>query len=168
MKYALIVLLIITLAVIAFFVHVATQPEQGPLLGEGKWVYRETPDLTGRWTLLAFFVPDSADCADEVPELLRMRRLYAPDGLTVVGVTPDSKLEAQPFISEHALPYPILVEAGAELELYGVHEVPDAFLVNPEGEVLARGMPLIELALLNQFGESALALVDAPRPEPRR
>jgi peroxiredoxin len=137
----------------AFGCQAVLHEETSPLLGEGAWITRDTPDLSGRWTLLSFFLPDCAGCVDEVPHLKRVRAHYARLGLTVVGITPVSKPDAGDFVDAQAVPYPVLADAGAEFEVYGVREVPDTFLVDPEGVVVARGMEAIQEALFTQFGE---------------
>lgn len=168
MKYALLLLLAVSLLVGAFGCQAALHEETSPLLGDGEWTTRQAPDLSDRWTLLAFFLPDCEGCTQEVPHLLRVRRNYARHGLTVVGVTPASKEDAHRFAQANALPYPVLSEAGAELEIYGVREVPDAFLVDPQGVVVARGMELIQEALFMRFDDQPLAMADAPPPAHRR
>ena len=153
MKYALFLLLSITLIVGGFGCHASLRAEPGPLLGNGEWTSRGTPDLTGRWTLLSFFLPTCEGCIREVPELTKVQETYGVQGISVIGVTPVSKVEAHRFAQDMGLPYPVLADAAAELEIYGVREVPDTFLVDPDGVVVARGMELIQEALVSRFGD---------------
>jgi len=45
-------------------------------------------DYRGRVVLLIYWIPDSADCRDEFPELQKMLNKYGPQGFTIITINP--------------------------------------------------------------------------------
>ncbi len=156
MAYTLSLLVFMLLLAGAFGFHATLKPVPGPLMSEGNWVSLEIPELEGCWTVLSFFVSERAACHDDVPGLNALHRKFAErelgqQQLVVVGVTLESRLEARAFVKQHELAYPVLADARVQFELYGVETVPDTFLVDPDGAIVARGLSDIAAALERTF-----------------
>lgn len=77
------------------------------------------PDLTGKerqlreWqgqvVVLNFWAPWCPPCREEMPALVELQQKYADRGLSVVGITIDSRENAQNFIDETGIKFPILI-----------------------------------------------------------
>ena len=68
--------------------------------------------------MLAFFVPTSDGCIEEMPRLLKVRARYGGPDVVVVGVTNAHGPEVREFIRAHELTFPVLTEAAFQFELY--------------------------------------------------
>lgn len=102
--------------------------------------------LRGRTVLLDFWATWCKPCVETMPALQRLHDEYAARGLTVVGVSID---EGKPgktldkvrrFAEKRRVSYPIALDRseGAAWEAYAVRVVPAAFLIDPEGRIVAQ------------------------------
>ena len=66
-----------------------------------------------------------------------MQAKFGSDQFTVVGLMEGDRAEAARFIKDLGANYPILTEASASFSKWGVSMIPQAYLVNPEGVVVA-------------------------------
>jgi peroxiredoxin len=85
-------------------------------------------------TVFYVFTPTCPWCARNLPNL---QALAAAQGskFRLVGISLDPKV--QPYIQEHGLTFPILVNPSAEARrAYGLGAVPKTIVVSPRGEVL--------------------------------
>ena len=114
-----------------------------PVTGSG-WLLLDGREasavIEGKWGLVVFFRPHLPDCNQDIGLVLDLQKEYGPRGLTVVGVTPDPAEEAKAFILRHELPFPILPDARAVLDAWGLPDMwgNRIYLVNPAGVVLAQ------------------------------
>ncbi len=141
MKYPLLLLLAVILVTVGIAAPMTLRERGGPLLGVGEWVgERGAPELAGRWTLLAFFGPEVPTCRDDAEVLQGVHESWGPRGLEVVGVTTAPRNVVRDFAHEQVVGYRMLASAGGEFESYGVELVPETFLVDPAGRIVARGL----------------------------
>ncbi len=70
-----------------------------------------------------------------------------------MGVTAGSELDATRFVIDHGLTFPVLTEAEAETEAWGVRFIAGNvnYLVDPEGNVVAQGSDEIRARLKKEF-----------------
>jgi len=71
-----------------------------------------------------------------------MQSDFATKGAVVAGVTSAAALEAEQFQVEFALNYPVLADAQAVFDAWGVKRIWGSvvYLVDRDGNVLARGL----------------------------
>ena len=83
-----------------------------------------------------------------------MQNDYRQQGVVILGVTAASGVEAQQFILEEGVNYPVLADAGAVKEAWGVKRLWGSvvYLVDRDGQVVTRGI------------DEAMAVLDARRP----
>ena len=101
-------------------------------------------DFRGKPVVLNFWASWCDPCKDEAPALVRAQKKLEAAGGTIVGVTvDDSTPDSIAFANEHGLDFPSLRDVDGELgELYGRTGVPETFVIDREGRVVAlsRGM----------------------------
>jgi len=150
-------------------VLLATRPSAGsteaasPLLGKpapavaGTTVTGAPLSLSsyrGRWVLLDFFASWCPPCQQEQPELVTFAwRHRGPSGVAVVGVAyDDSSAQAAAFLRSTGATWPALADPGDRIAVdYGVRGPPEAFLVAPDGIVVAHLVGPVTDAQLEQL-----------------
>ena len=76
-----------------------------------------------------------------------MQEEYGGEDFTVVGVMRGSDEEAERFIEELGATYPILTGAEGTFDDWGVTWLPQAYLIDPDGNVVASEMGAIDALL---------------------
>jgi cytochrome c biogenesis protein CcmG/thiol:disulfide interchange protein DsbE len=101
---------------------------------------RQLADLrTGDgYVVLNFFASWCPPCREEAPQLNRLQRTLAGHG-TIVGVAwNDASEDTRGFVREHGVRYPVLRDVdGAFAKAYGVRGMPETFVIDPQGRVVA-------------------------------
>jgi cytochrome c biogenesis protein CcmG/thiol:disulfide interchange protein DsbE len=94
-------------------------------------------DYRGRVVVLNFWASWCKPCRDESPVLERWHRRLLGRGGTVVGVDMlDVTGDAQDFIAEYKLTYPMLKDRdGDGLETFGVVQYPETFAIDRQGRI---------------------------------
>jgi cytochrome c biogenesis protein CcmG/thiol:disulfide interchange protein DsbE len=92
----------------------------------------------GGYVVVNFFASWCDPCAEEAPLLNRLQRRLAGHG-TVVGVAwNDASGDSRGFVREHGVHYPVLRDVdGAFAKAYGVKGMPETFVLDPRGRVVA-------------------------------
>jgi peroxiredoxin len=76
-----------------------------------------------------------------------MQEEHGGDDFTVVGVMREDEADARRFASDLGATYPILAEASDVFGEWGVRWIPQAYLIDPQGRVVARDLDRIEAHL---------------------
>ena len=111
-----------------------------------KWYQGSAADVKGgKATLYVFWEVWCPHCKREVPKLSETYDKYKSQGLTMVGLTKQTRNVTDEavteFVSAQGVTYPIAKEAGASLsDHYGVRGIPAAAMVK-DGKVIWRGHP---------------------------
>jgi cytochrome c biogenesis protein CcmG, thiol:disulfide interchange protein DsbE len=95
-------------------------------------------DYRGGYLVVNFFASWCRPCEEEAPLLNRLQRTLAGHG-TVVGVAwNDLSDDTRGFVREHGIAYPILRDVdGAFAKAYGVTGMPETFVIDPRGRIVA-------------------------------
>jgi cytochrome c biogenesis protein CcmG/thiol:disulfide interchange protein DsbE len=93
----------------------------------------------GRVVLLNFWASWCEPCTAEAPLLERAQSRLAPAGGTVLGVTyEDLSTDASAFVARFKLTYPSLRDtSGGFAHAYGTNELPESFIVDRAGNIVA-------------------------------
>lgn len=112
-------------------------------------------ELYGRAILLEFFAYWCVPCARAVPLANELHEKFSPRGLSIVGVTSESALKTEPWITGKGVHYAHAYDPSGELHrLFQVKSIPFSVLVDPFGTVLWSGQPV---DLTEERVENALA-----------
>ena len=106
--------------------------------------------LRGRVILIDYWATWCPDCLRALPQVQASYGKYRAQGFEVVGISLDNDQEAlQSFLKKHGLPWPEYFDGkGWQSDLvtkYGVGGIPEMWLVNKEGHVIATGVQADEL-----------------------
>jgi len=81
-----------------------------------------------------------------------MREQFGSNGLTVIAVSAAPADEVRKFARELGASYPIIADGNEMFMAFGVRGVPDAFLIDREGRIVAEGLDGIEEWLMKELG----------------
>jgi cytochrome c biogenesis protein CcmG, thiol:disulfide interchange protein DsbE len=100
----------------------------------------DVDDHLGQWTVVDFFGSWCAPCHAEQPELVKFAREHATDGtVSMVGIMyRDKAADASSFYAKTGATWPILNDDGSTAISFGVTGVPETYLVDPDGQVVAK------------------------------
>ena len=126
------------------------QATQSPLLGEiapptaGDTIDGGSFDLAdqrGRWVVLNFFASWCVPCLEEHPELAAFDAAHRAEGDAVLVSTTfdDAADDAREFFEEHGGSWPVIDDPENSIGVaYGVAQVPETFVISPNGTVVQR------------------------------
>lgn len=105
----------------------------------------ETIDLSrrkGSWLVLNFFNSTCVPCIQEHPDLVEFAEQQAaiPAGAELYTVVNNDRDDAvRAFFDEHGGDWPVITDPNGQISVdFGVSKVPETWIVNPDGVVVAR------------------------------
>ncbi len=115
--------------------------------------------LKGKVVVLNFWASWCEPCQIEAPLLEGAQSKLERNGATVLGVTyQDASPDSESFVRRYHLTYPILRDTTGEFaRSYGTDQVPESFIIDRRGRIVAISRGEIEQAFVNQ----ALALAES-------
>jgi peroxiredoxin len=91
----------------------------------------------GRKVLLVFSDPQCGPCDMVAPELVRLHRKHANNGLAVVMVGRGDREENQKKAMQHGISFPVVLQEKWKLSRqYGIFATPVAFLISQDGVIV--------------------------------
>ncbi|MDE1975847.1 MAG: TlpA family protein disulfide reductase [Elusimicrobia bacterium] len=91
----------------------------------------------GRPVLVNFWATWCPACREEIPALESVYQRYRGAGFTILGVSVDEggKTAVLPFLAGSPITYPVLLCDPETADAYHVYELPDSFLIGPDGKI---------------------------------
>ena len=107
--------------------------------------------LKGKVVLVNFWATWCPPCRKEMPDLETLSRRYAGKGLVVLSISDEEPSKVVPWIKEHNITYPILLDPGRRAnEAFHIDSLPQSFVFNREGKLAAES---IDMRTMGQFLE---------------
>jgi cytochrome c biogenesis protein CcmG/thiol:disulfide interchange protein DsbE len=159
---AIAVIVALMVAVLATRDPSTERASQSPLIGElapaaaGTTIDGEEvsiDDHRGRWVMLNFFGSWCTPCLEEHPELNAFDVAHQAEGDAVLmSVTFDDKADkAREFFDEHGGDWPVIDDPENSIGVaYGVAQVPETFVIAPNGVVVQRFAGAVTRAELDE------------------
>lgn len=111
-------------------------------------------DHRGRWVVVNFFASWCMPCIEEHPELAAFDAAHRARGDAVlIGVTFDNKAdEARDFFADNGGDWPVIDDPENSIGVaYGVAQVPETFVIAPNGTVVRRFAGAVTRAELDEL-----------------
>jgi peroxiredoxin len=114
---------------------------------QGKqWTLKQ---LRGKVVLVNFWATWCPPCRKEMPDLDALYSRFKDQGFVVLAISDEEAGKVSPFIAEHQITYPILLDPGRKVnDLFQVNGIPKSFVYDRSGKLVAESM---DMRTRNQF-----------------
>jgi len=112
------------------------------------WTFSE---LRGKVALVNFWATWCPPCRKEMPDLDALYGRFAAKGFVVLGISDEEADKVAPFIREHKVSFPVLLDPKSKVhEMFVVEGIPKSFVYDREGKLVAQS---IDMRTQKQFLE---------------
>jgi peroxiredoxin len=89
----------------------------------------------GKVVLLHFFASWCSECAAEIPTLRNLNNAFKGSDFQIVGVAiDDDPFDAQSFVRQHGIPFPVILDAQGDLKNYfSIKDLPVTLFLDRKG-----------------------------------
>lgn len=93
--------------------------------------------LNGKVIVLDFWATWCGPCRMTIPSLNALHEKYGKDGLTIVGISDETKEQVEPFVKEIGMEYTVVADSGDQSwkRTYGVNSLPTLVVIDRKGKV---------------------------------
>lgn len=93
----------------------------------------------GQVVLIDFWATWCPPCVVEIPHFVKLYNEYNKKGFVILGASLDTDMKKlQSFVSNQAIKYPILVDAGEVSSVYAVQAIPTAYILDKHGKIVKK------------------------------
>ncbi len=109
-------------------------------------------DMKGKVVLVNFWATWCPPCRKEMPDLEALYNRFKGQGFVILAISEDEETpKVAPFIAEHKITYPILLDPGSKVNnLFQVEGIPKSFVYDRSGKLVAQS---IDMRTQRQFLE---------------
>jgi len=109
-------------------------------------------DLKGKVVLVNFWATWCPPCRKEMPDLDALYNRYKDQGFVILAISEDDETQkVAPYIAEHKISYPILLDPGQKVNnLFQVEGIPKSFVYDRDGKLVSQS---IDMRTQRQFLE---------------
>lgn len=102
----------------------------------------------GKYTLIDFWAGWCPYCVRELPELARLRRIFADKGFDIVGVAVrEEPAKTKNMVDKKGIDWPVIYNTQMiPYDIYGFVGIPHHILVGPDGKIISRGESVEQIA----------------------
>src|SRR5437016_1950118 len=113
-----------------------------------KWKFS---DLGGKVVLVNFWATWCPPCRKEMPDLDALYKKFRDQGLVILAIDDEDVSKIKPFLAEHPVAYPILLDPGRKVnDVFHIDGIPKSFVYDREGKLVAQS---IDMRTQKQFLE---------------
>jgi peroxiredoxin len=106
-------------------------------------------DLRGKVVLVNFWATWCPPCRKEMPDLNALYNKYRDQGFVVLAISDEDAAKVAPFIAEHKISYPVLLDPGRKVnDIFVVEGIPKSFVYDRSGKLVAQS---IDMRTRSQF-----------------
>jgi peroxiredoxin len=99
--------------------------------------------LRGQVVLVNFWATWCPPCRKEMPDLDSLYSQFREQGLVVLAISDEETGKVTPFLKEHGVSYPVLLDTDrAVSKLFGVEGIPKSFVYNRDGKLVATAIDM--------------------------
>ncbi len=99
--------------------------------------------LRGKVVVVNFWATWCPPCRKEMPDLEALYNHFKSQGLVVLAISDEDAAKVRPFIAEHQVTYPILLDPGRRVnELFQVEGIPKTFVYDRNGKLAAQSIDM--------------------------
>ena len=107
--------------------------------------------LRGEVVLVNFWATWCPPCQKEMPDLEALYKRFRNQRFVILSISDEEADKVRPFISEHKITYPVLLDPGRKVhKLFEVEGIPKSFVYDREGKLVAQS---IDMRTQKQFLE---------------
>ena len=120
-----------------------------------KWKFS---DLRGKVVLVNFWATWCPPCRKEMPDLDALYQRFAARGFVVFGISDEEKQKVEPFIREHKVSFPVLLDPGRKVnDAFVVEGIPKSFVYDRDGKLVAQSIDMrTQKQFLEMLGKAGL------------
>ena len=120
-----------------------------------KWKFS---DLGGKVVLVNFWATWCPPCRKEMPDLDALYQRFAARGFVVLGISDEEKQKVEPFIREHKVSFPVLLDPGRKVnDAFVVEGIPKSFVYDRDGKLVAQSIDMrTQKQFLEMLGKAGL------------
>jgi peroxiredoxin len=106
-------------------------------------------DLKGKVVLVNFWATWCPPCRKEMPDLDALYNKFKDQGFVVLAISDEESAKVSPYIAEHKISYPVMLDAGRKVnDAFIVEGIPKSFVYDRSGKLVAQS---IDMRTRNQF-----------------
>jgi len=100
------------------------------------------PDFKGKPVIVEFWATWCPPCRTSIPHLNEINKKFKDKGLSVIGITDETKEVVEKFQKSTPMEYHVAVGGAAIQKKFGINGIPHAFVVGKDGKIVWEGHPM--------------------------
>jgi peroxiredoxin len=100
-------------------------------------------ELHGKVVLINFWATWCPPCRKEIPDLETLYKRFASQGLVVLGISDEAMAKVEPFVRQHAMSYPVLLDPNRIVNgQFAIRGIPNSFVFDRSGQLVAEAVDM--------------------------